>query len=549
MIHVFPENMTWKEGVKFTNPFRYAPHQLVRHAAESVITELDRRIKAGEMQEAVCNGFREGKMLGVLVCESGDPGQGPIYLAGFSGSVGGCSTIEGFVPPIYDLLDPCGYFKEKEAEITQINKKISEISTSDLYKSMKSELTDCERLRDAELQLMREEMGHTKEARSRRRAEGCDKDLLVRESQFEKAEFKRLKALWKSRIDQIKEQIDTVSTNIQDMKSIRAKMSDELQGWIFRQYKVHNAFGEESTIYDIFANKGLVPPGGTGDCAAPKLLEYAYRNNLKPLAMGEFWYGISPDTAVRTQGHFYPSCTSRCEPLLGFMMRGLAIEEDVSESVSPTIIYKDEAIIAVSKPSGMPSVPGLDGRISAQEWLSSQSGCPVHSVHRLDMDTSGVLLFAKTENAAVELMRQFEAHTIRKTYMARLCAPEAQSTVLHTGAKGQISLPLSPDYDERPRQKADKKQGKEAITDYEVLGVNPDGTIDIEFRPITGRTHQLRVHSAHHLGLGRPILGDLLYGGQSGIDAGRLHLHARSITFLHPTTGIRTTLESQLNLF
>lgn len=531
---------------KFTDPFRYSPHPHVRTAAEAVISDLDRRISEGLLSEEVCNGFREGKMLGVLICE------GNHCLAAFSGSVGGSSTIEGFVPPIYDLLDPCGYFKEKEYEITEINERISEISASTSYKSLCSELSNCERLRDVEVQAMREHMAHTKTERAKRRSEGFDNDMLIRESQFEKAEFKRLKDHWKSRIEQIKEQIDTASAKVRELKSIRAKMSDELQEWIFKQYKVHNALGEESTIYDIFAAQGLIPPGGTGDCAAPKLLEYAYLNNLKPLAMGEFWYGTSPDTAVRTHGHFYLSCTSKCGPLLAFMMRGLEIEEATDLHDAPTIVYEDEAIIAVSKPSGMPSVPGLDGRLSAQEWLSSQYGNPVHPVHRLDMDTSGVLLFTKTETAAVELRRQFEAHSIRKTYMARLCAPEAQDSEILAGTKGQISLPLSPDYDERPRQKVDKRQGKEAITDYEISAINADGTADIIFRPITGRTHQLRVHSAHHLGLGRPILGDMLYGGQSKTTPAtpeRLNLHAYSITLSHPLNGAEITIESLMNIF
>ena len=284
--------------------------------------------------------------------------------------------------------------------------------------------------------------------------------------------------------------------------------------------------------------------------------------------MGEFWYGTSPDTAVRNHGHFYPSCTSKCGPLLSYMMRGLEPEDPSKIHGKPEIIYEDDALIAISKPSGMPSVPGLDGRISAQEWLK----CEVYAVHRLDMDTSGVLLFARTENAAVHLRRQFETHTIRKTYLARLSAPSFREASLLTSLQeakirgnlpiSRISLPLSPDYDERPRQKVDLRQGKEAITDYKVLSVNSDSTIDIAFYPITGRTHQLRVHSAHHLGLGCPILGDLLYGGHQTLDThtteykkaapetpARLHLHALSITLTHPTTGISTTIESALNIY
>ena len=513
-------------------------------------------------------------MLGVLICTPAvSQTSTPVTLAAFSGSVGNHSIIEGFVPPIYDLLDPDGHFKLKEAEITRLNKEISELQSSEEYNTLKATLSSAESQRDSEIEAMRNKMANSKQERARRRAEGEDSAVLTKESQFEKAELKRLKTAWETRINEIREKLNSFNEKVSNLKTQRAAMSDELQEWIFKQYRVHNALGEESSIYDIFAAEDLTPPGGTGDCAAPKLLEYAYRNNLKPLAMGEFWYGTSPDTAVRTHGHFYPSCTSKCGPLLGYMLRGLELAEVAEIYGTPVIIYEDDSLIAVSKPSGMPSVPGLDGRQSVQEWLNNRG--EIHAVHRLDMDTSGVLIFAKTADAAVNLRKQFEAHSIRKTYIARLCpattavpfpvSGEAhtaisgtsttsatdsdKTTELTTGAKGRISLPLSPDYDERPRQKADFRQGKEAITDYEVLSKNPDGTIDIAYYPITGRTHQLRVHSAHHLGLGRPILGDLLYGGCNTGGQARLHLHAQKIEFVHPESGQTTVIDSSENRF
>ena len=539
---------------KFTDPFRYSPHPLVRSAAESVISDLDRKIEEGLLPKEVCKGFKEGKMLGVLICESTTTDSEHVVLAGFSGSVGNCSMIEGFVPPIYDLTDPNGYFKEKEAEITKLNHQISELQNSTEYCELNMRLSHAKDERDSELEEMRARMAASKQDRARRRAEGCDPELLIKESQFEKAEFKRLKLFHESKLQEIRDNVLVFKNSIDKYKQLRASMSDALQEWIFKQYRVHNFLGEESSVYDIFASQGLSPQGGTGDCAAPKLLEHAYLTGLKPLAMGEFWYGSSSDTAVRTQGHFYPSCTSKCGPLLGYMLNGLEVENNCNIDIAaPVIIYEDEEVIAVSKPSGVPSVPGLDGKVSVQEWLNEKHGDDsIHSVHRLDMDTSGILLFAKIETAAVELRRQFEAHTIQKTYIARLCASDAISKDIKVGTKGQISLPLAPDYDERPRQKADKKQGKEAVTDYEVIDINPDGTLDIVFRPVTGRTHQLRVHSAHHLGLGRPILGDMLYGGQHPScpsASQRLHLHAQSISFTHPSTGERITLSSSVNVF
>ena len=549
-----------------------------------------------ESQRGLADELAEGKMMGVLVCRTKDTDI--CFIAAFSGNVGGKNHIEGFVPPIFDLLDPNGYFKTHEAEITDINLKIKTLSTSAELESARNYLKECTLKRDCTLAEFREKIAASKAERTRlRSAEGSGasdrqanslsaelEQKLIRESQFEKAEFKRLKTALQADVDAAQQKLDILLEEITSLKKARAEMSDNLQDWIFRQYIVHNGNGTEKSIAEIFASDGLTPPGGTGECAAPKLLEYAYRNGLQPLAMGEFWYGKASDTAVRTHGHFYPSCTSKCGPLLGYMLKGLKTDDNINnvvewrECITPVIIYEDSHILVAEKPSGMPSVPGLDGRVSLEEWLNERStDCKITAVHRLDMDTSGVLVFAKTPEAESNLKTQFENRTVSKTYMARLCAnnnTEVDSRISPTGvsfqsdsctkkantpsenhplAKGTIELPLSPDYDERPRQKVDFKQGKEAKTEYELVNENPDGTIDILFHPVTGRTHQLRVHSAHHLGLGRPIVGDLLYGGWS-IDqtilhkkesqTPRLHLHSFSISFRHPFTGEPLTFSS-----
>jgi tRNA pseudouridine32 synthase/23S rRNA pseudouridine746 synthase len=369
---------------------------------------------------------------------------------------------------------------------------------------------------------------------------------LIRESQFEKAELRRLKLGWEENISTLKEDIRTILEELKRMKTRRAEMSDALQKWIFSQYIVHNALGESSSIGEIFDRSELTPPGGTGECAAPKLLEYAYRNSLKPLAMGEFWYGLSPETAVRTQGHFYPSCTSKCGPLMEYMLQGLSTESEKDPLIGvPEIVFEDEHIIAASKPSGMPSVPGLNGRESMEEWLSSFYGQKVYPVHRLDMDTSGIILFARNIETSIALQKQFEQHSISKTYKARLSRTKEGRPVAD-GDTGEIHLALSADYDERPRQKVDQQQGRTAITFYNVRSVGSDGSIEIIFQPYTGRTHQLRVHSAHTSGLGHPIIGDLLYGGSV---ASRLHLHAFEISFTHPANGKRMTLSTSANCY
>ena len=448
--------------------------------------------------------------------------------------------IDGFVPPIYDLTDPEGEFKIREAEISAINTQILNLSSSEKLANLKSELTDAEYNRDLEIQSMREKMQVAKLERETLRIKTSEASVLadlVKESQFEKAEFKRLKLSWEKKISDIKANVDELSSEIHALKRKRAGMSENLQEWIFKQYIVHNVSGESSSIADIFSRQKLTAPGGTGECAAPKLLEYAYRNGLKPLAMGEFWYGDSPDTAVRTHGHFYPSCTSKCGPLLSYMLNGVQLENSDNQTIpEPVIIHEDEAIIVAEKPSGMPSVPGLDGRESLLEWLNKKCGSNtqiIESVHRLDMDTSGIMIFAKNPEAAIALRRQFEEHSIHKTYMARICNDQ-----MSTAGTGQIDLPLSADYDERPRQKVDFQHGKEAHTKYEIVATHPNGESDIILYPHTGRTHQLRVHCAHILGLKRPIIGDRLYGSSSifNISSSRLHLHALSIRFVHPQT-------------
>ena len=581
-------------GTGFTDPFRYVPDPLVVHAGQMIISRLAEwaSMPEGTPERDLERSFAEGKMLGVLVCRTG-------FLAAFSGTVKGqdgnvTASVDGFVPPVIDLTEKKGHFKRKEAVISLLNKEIETILSSPEYNGLKKELLNASSARDTEIENLQNRIRFAKMQRDEIRSETADPsklDELIRESQFQKAELKRCKDRWKAHISGIEERLREFEDTIRDLKTERSAKSDALQKWIFENAVVHNGEGESSSIWDIFSAGGLVPPGGTGECAAPKLLNYAFAHGLEPLAMGEFWYGASPDTAVRTHGHFYPSCTSKCGPLLAYMTKGLrspvkpvmtaiyptipsvtkesgvTLKSEATEASLPTTIgnlYEDDSIIIVEKPSGMPSVPGLDGRTSLQEHLEARSshhqdssGIPVsiHAVHRLDMDTSGVMVFAKTAEAAVNLRRQFEEHTIRKTYMARV---SAGTDIPSKTGKGAIDLPLSPDYDERPRQKIDFRQGKPAHTEYEIVRINEDGTADLLLHPHTGRTHQLRVHCAHHLGLGRPIIGDLLYGGHSVYDCntdnrmatstkgvpGRLCLHALSITFRHPETGQELTFTS-----
>lgn len=317
--------------------------------------------------------------------------------------------------------------------------------------------------------------------------------------------------------------------------AVSADDSRRIQEDLFLRYVVHNALGNTRSVKEIFAERGLVPPGGTGDCAAPKLLEHAYRNGMHPLAMGEFWYGAPGKRQVREQGCFYPSCTGKCGPLLTFMMQGLDVEPNPLDKgflveKEPQIIYCDDHILVVDKPAGMLSVPGRTESANLLDYLRSIYG-EVHSCHRLDMDTSGIMVYARDMACKSALEAQFAARQVHKVYRARLVANGRPFTLPR---KGTIALPLITDWDHRPMQEVNYETGKLAVTEYEVLDFLPNGEVDIRFYPRTGRTHQLRVHAAHSKGLAHPIKGDRLYGQSDG---SRLYLHAESITFTHPATG------------
>ena len=419
-------------------------------------------------------------------------------LYGFSGVVGGSAVVDGFVPPIFDLTVPGGYYRAAEARISEINR---------LLEGLRAEVSagKCHKAGSAESTLPQTPLP--------------------------------------SDVPNTSDVPDPEEV-IASLERERHALSVDLQDWIFDHYMVSNALGETISIKEVFARRGLVPPGGTGDCAAPKLLQYAYSHGLKPLAMGEFWYGASPRREVRTQGHFYPACTGKCGPLLEFMLQGLEVEENPLSRLcakEPRIVFQDDSIIAAEKPSGLLAAPGRYVSHSMISALEKMTGAEVFSCHRLDMDTSGLMVFAKSAAVQAEMHRQFAAGEVSKRYQARL-----QPGRELPADEGEISLPLSLDYYDRPRQLADFETGKPALTRYRVLRRRRDGSLDIEFEPLTGRTHQLRVHAAHALGLGRPIAGDRLYGGDPASPDAPLLLHASRLEFRHPVTGESLVFESPL---
>lgn len=518
---------------EFTNPFDYKPHPLCIAAVKEVEEELSKMAFWKEHPE-------EGKMFGVLVIQTPEKILG--FLAAFSGILAGSYLHPYFVPPIYNLQNPSGFFRQEEQQISAINTQIRQLEESPEYLRNLQRLKEIEREAETALSSARIQLKKNKAHRDMLRQQTdsfYDMETLARESQYQKAEFKRLEQKWKAQITALQNETTPVADQIEQLKTERKQRSANLQQKLFEQFQLLNANGEIRNLYDIFqAYNHSIPPAGAGECAAPKLLQYAYLHQLKPIAMAEFWWGCSPKTEIRRQGNFYPACQGKCGPILHFMLQGLDTETPVipgkqQYSGFPEIVYEDRWLLVINKPEGLLSIPGKTTQPSVYTLVRQrypEATGPL-LVHRLDMDTSGLLVIAKDKDIHERLQKQFLRQTVRKRYVALL-----DGTIRTT--EGCIALPLRPDLYDRPRQIADDVFGKPAVTRYRVLEKNGRYT-RIAFYPQTGRTHQLRVHAAHPLGLDCPIAGDPLYGKS----AERLYLHAEYIEFTHPVTGQKIALE------
>lgn len=525
---------------RFTFPFCYTPHPLCVAAAKEVQAYLG-------LQEAWKEELAQGKMFGVLVVRTQEGETG--YLAAFSGILAGSNVHPFFVPPVYDLLQPQGFFKIEEEQISQINTRIGLLEEDEEYKRQMQQLAALRQTAQETLEEAKRQMKRAKEKREERRREAAlpngapmapeEESALIRESQFQKAEYKRMERAWKERITPLQQTISDYEAGIQALKSERKQRSAALQQKLFEQFKMLNYRGEVKTLCDIFEQTvHKTPPAGAGECAAPKLLQQAYLHGWKPVAMAEFWWGESPKTEIRHHGHYYPACKGKCEPILGHMLQGLEVDENPilkelqSGKKTLDIIYEDEWLAVVNKPAGMLSVPGKEDVVSVysmmREWYPDADGPLI--VHRLDMSTSGLLVVAKTKQVHQNLQAQFKNRSIGKRYIALLQGSVSQDA-------GTVELPLCPNPLDRPRQMVHTGYGKPAVTDFEVLE-RKDNRTRIAFYPCTGRTHQLRVHAAHPLGLHCPIIGDELYGRK----AERLYLHAEMLEFTHPVTGKRISI-------
>ena len=541
MLHRFTTSITdIPLPERFTYPFCYTPHPLCILAAKEVQSYLTR-------QTAWKDELRQGKMFGVLIVqtEHGETG----YLAAFSGILAGKNLHPFFVPPVYDLLQPQGFFKIEEENISSINRNIRQLENDKAYAALSAELARTIQSAENILATAKAQLKEAKTAREQRRKEkelnAQEEAELIRESQFQKAEYKRLERSWKARITTLQTQTEDWERRISALKSERKTRSAALQQKLFEQFGMLNYRGEVKNLCEIFGQTvHKTPPAGAGECAAPKLLQQAYLHGWKPIAMAEFWWGDSPKTEIRHHGHYYPACKGKCEPILQHMLQGLQVEENPMlkrmqvPSQNLEIVYEDPWLSVINKPAGMLSVPGKEDAVSVYSLMREQypeADGPL-TVHRLDMATSGLMLIAKTKRVHQNLQAQFKNRLVRKRYVALLEGIVPKD-------KGTVDLPLCLNPLDRPRQLVHTEHGKPAITDYQVLERLDGKRTRIAFYPRTGRTHQLRIHAAHPLGLHCPIIGDELYGEK----ADRLYLHAEYLEFTHPITGetVRITKEAE----
>lgn len=518
---------------RFNYPYNYEPHPLCIIAAHDLQTYISENF-------GYESDFSTGKMFGVLVIQDKDGKIG--YISGFSGKLNNSNQHERFVPAIFDMLDTDGFYRRAEQELNDFSQKMDELNNHPDFIRFKKDFEKYKQEAENEISDFKKRMKQNKAERHWTREN--QKPLLSnddfqkletelkRQSNLDQFKFKILKRSWKNVIEKLEIEIQRFKNQIDDLKNERKQKSNRLQNRLFEQYSFLNQFKEKRSLISIFKETVFEkPPSGAGECAAPKMLQYAFQNDLKPLVFAEFWYGASPESEIRKHLNFYPACSGKCRPILKHMLKGMAVEENpilenLAKEKQLEIVFEDEWIAVVNKPTDLLSVPGIEIKDSVYSRLQEiwKDTEPL-IVHRLDMSTSGLMVVAKTKESYKKLQNQFLKQTVKKRYTALLSG-------IPNGDKGEISLPLRADILDRPRQVVDLENGKKAMTIWKMIQ-KTDGIAQIHFWPKTGRTHQLRVHAAHPLGLNCPIVGDELYG-QPGE---RLYLHAGFLEFEHPTTG------------
>ena len=526
---------------KFTFPFYYEPHPLAKVATKEIQEYLEKQtdfehefgIKSVKQKNAI------GKMFGILVVKKTDNSLG--YLAAFSGKLADNSFPDKFVPPIFNMRTEGSFYIEGEKKIEKIGAEIQLLKKDENYLSLKKSLKKLSKKIEEDLAAQRKKMKTSKLSRRLQKKEAkANLDAtnfnilnkkLIQESYNDQFYYKELQEYYSYKIEESKALLADFENKIMGLMALRKKTSAILQNTLFEKYQFLNQFKEQKGLLAIFNNPSSRPPAGAGDCSAPKLLQYAFQHHLIPIALAEFWWGISPNSEIRKHKNFYPSCLSRCKPILNHMLKGIDMEENLllknlTKKEELSVIFEDDDLIIVNKPPEFLSVPGKEIKDSVYTRIKQkypEATGPL-IVHRLDMSTSGIIVLTKTKEANKILQGQFIKRTVKKRYVALLSGKLSKK-------QGVIKLPLRLDLDDRPRQLVDFMNGKKAETNWVFINQNNNQT-RVHFYPITGRTHQLRVHAAHKEGLNTPIKGDDLYGNKQD----RLYLHAEFIEFVHPSS-------------
>ncbi|MFL0120669.1 RluA family pseudouridine synthase [Tenacibaculum maritimum] len=510
---------------KFDYPFHYEPHSISKIATKELQEYLKRQTdfthNFGFSNSDKSNGL--GKMFGVLVVRNNKDELG--YLAAFSGKLGNSTQHKLFVPPVFDVLNENGFYKKAETTLNLLNSKIQQLITSPNYLEIKEAYNKYSLQQQA---ILDEEHKKIKLRRKlRRQQQNTNNQLNINEEFY----LKEYKIYLEDKIAPLKKQFENFENRINALQIERKEKSAWVQQEIFKHYSFLNAEGNYRNLLSIFNDSKHHIPAGAGDCCAPRLLQYAFFNNLTPVCMAEFWWGKPLNTSIRKHGYFYPACSGKCKPILTYMLEGTPVNDNpllksLQTNKKIEIIYEDDDLLIINKPADFLSVPGKeiqDSVYSRIRKLYPTATGPL-LVHRIDMATSGALLAAKNKKTHKALQQQFLNKSVQKRYIALLDGSL-------NATKGTINLPLRVDLEDRPKQLVCNKYGKNAFTKWETITVHNNQT-KVYFYPITGRTHQLRIHAAHQLGLNTPIVGDDLYGKK----AARLYLHAEKISFIHPTS-------------
>ena len=526
---------------KFTFPFYYEPHQLAKIATKEIQEYLESQtdFEHNFGLDVPKTDLPIGKMFGVLIVQNQQNEIG--YLAAFSGKLADKSLPEKFVPPVFNMRTEGSFYIKGEVEIDEKNAQLSLIKSNERYLDVKKSFKKLTESIAIDLEYQRKKMKLSKSDRKLRKKNKISllselefKNLtkkLMQESYNDQFFYKELLEYYEAKSEKAGKELVFFEDKITRLKKERKEKSNYLQQTLFSKYAFLNQQKELKNLLDIFNDPTIKPPAGSGECSAPKLLQYAFANGLKPISMAEFWWGISPNSSVRQHKNYYPACQSRCKPILTHMLEGMKMDpnlllENLSEKQTLKIIFEDDVLIVVNKPTEFLSVPGKEITDSVysriKEKYPKATGPLI--VHRLDMSTSGILVLTKTKEANKVLQSQFINRSVKKRYVALLDGNLVENS-------GKIKLPLRVDLDDRPKQLVDFVHGKNAETIWEIIR-RENGKTRVYFYPITGRTHQLRVHAAHKNGLNTPIFGDDLYGKKTN----RLHLHAEFIEFLHPST-------------